>query len=604
MTSRFTLGSVAVALFPLLGPTAAPAQEVVIAHDAIECIVAGKFPKLDACFTPVSQVGKARVYFRPETLTTWFYVEMTAEEACHTGVLPKPTKQLVDKKIYYYVDVQSAGTARTQEYAPVVVAREEDCEELPAAPVAATGPPAVYPSLPAGFGGAGISGAVIAAGVAGIIVTGGTAIITDDDDTPRGGPPTVPVVTAPPSTTLPTPGTNPTPPPISPLVVACEAAPRSGAAPLRVQFATFPTGGTGAYEFLWSFGDGNVSPNPNPANVFLDNGVYAATVRVTSGDQVVLCTRSITVAPLPEPSPSPSPSPSPTIVRLKVEIVGTGGRVTGPGIDCPRDCEEDFLPGTVVTLTASPSASPPGAFKEWTGHCTGTGPCVVTMDSNRNVVAHFDRAWTLTLQAGASSDVPGSVTSNPSGIACSWPPTCAASATYLDNTTVTLGVTTGGGTVRWGGACSGTPATSTACTLVMTSNLSVTVDTLSLATVTAKGADTKPTFAPLQFMSQLEVPDGEGQVVTNGQLSSAAQAGRSSIAVERRAGTNRVEAVLVRGAGRPGLWRFELSGQRAFRPGSLRVVAGVVAAVAGDAVVFQLKGRPGERIVFTFDAGD
>ena len=227
------------------------------------------------------------------------------------GVLPKPTKALVAKKVFYYVDVQGEATARTAEHAPVVVAKEEDCENLAAAPVAATGPPAVYPSVPGGFAGGGLSGAVIAGGVAAVAVVGGAALVAGGDDGPGTTVTTVPV-TSPPVTTPP-PGTTlpgPTPPPtVPPLVVACEAAPRVGEAPLLVQFATFPSGGTGTYEFLWSFDDGEFSPNPNPSHTYLSNGVYNATVRVTSGDQTALCTRPIVVARVPVPVPSPDPSP-------------------------------------------------------------------------------------------------------------------------------------------------------------------------------------------------------------------------------------------------------------------------------------------------------
>jgi hypothetical protein len=39
-------------------------------------------------------------------------------------------------------------------------------------------------------------------------------------------------------------------------------------------------------------------------------------------------------------------------------------------------------------------------------------------------------------------------------------------------------------------------------------------------------------------------------------------------------------------------------------PGSLRVVAGEVVQAAPAAVAFRLRGRPGERVVFTFDVGE
>jgi hypothetical protein len=69
--------------------------------------------------------------------------------------------------------------------------------------------------------------------------------------------------------------------------------------------------------------------------------------------------------------------------------------------------------------------------------------------------------------------------------------------------------------------------------------------------------------------------------------------------VRPRSGDNRVEAQLVQAQGQAGLWRFELAGDRAVA-GSLRVIAGQVALVTGDVVVFRLKGQPGERVVFTF----
>jgi hypothetical protein len=77
--------------------------------------------------------------------------------------------------------------------------------------------------------------------------------------------------------------------------------------------------------------------------------------------------------------------------------------------------------------------------------------------------------------------------------------------------------------------------------------------------------------------------------------------GLAALTAERRTGTNRVEAVLVRGAGRPGTWRFDFSGETTIRPGSLRVVAGTVVVITGDSLVFRLQGKPGERVVFTFE---
>jgi hypothetical protein len=60
-----------------------------------------------------------------------------------------------------------------------------------------------------------------------------------------------------------------------------------------------------------------------------------------------------------------------------------------------------------------------------------------------------------------------------------------------------------------------------------------------------------------------------------------------------------VEATVVE-ARTGGTWRFELGSLPGFRPETLRVVAGEVVQLAGDAVVFRVQGRPGERVVFSF----
>src|SRR5262249_49695572 len=101
----------------------AQAQDLAVHHKAVGCIVVRKYPKMNACFTPAPSLARGRVYFRPEGTTSWYYVEMKADQPCYTGILPKPGKKLVGKKIEYYVEGQdkSFKEARTEEYGPVVV---------------------------------------------------------------------------------------------------------------------------------------------------------------------------------------------------------------------------------------------------------------------------------------------------------------------------------------------------------------------------------------------------------------------------------------------------------------------------------------------------
>lgn len=576
-----------VLVLPLLAPAAGLAQPVTIDHQEVGCIVAGKFPKMNACFAPASAAKRPRVYFRPETTSTWYYVEMTSDAPCFTGVLLRPNKSLVDKKIFYYVDV-AGGDARTPEFGPTVVAGEGDCKSTkPIAPLSATGPAAVFPSLPAaGFitpaSAAGIPVSVVAGGVAAAAVAGGVVVLDDDDDggptttqTPGTVPSTNPPATSP-TTTLPpvtTPGVNP-------LVVACQAAPRSGDAPLRVSFATFPNGGTGTYTFEWSFGDGGSNTNPNPSHTFTTAGVFNATVVVRSGDQVAACSRPITVT-----TPPPPATP-----KLTVSLTGSGtGTVTGPGISCNPDCSETYPLGTEVTLTATPDKA--STFIGWSGDCSGTGTCKVTMTADKSVTAKFEPtpSRTLTVQAGFKSapSTIGTVSSSPAGIICTWRSgitMCTDTATYPDGTPVTLFP------VLWGGACS--TATGSTCMVLMDADKTVDVDTTALVLVA---------LPPVALSTELVVPDGEGQVVMNGRTANAVRPGLTAMAAESRRGTNHLEAMLVRGAGKPGTWRFDFSGQSALKPGSLRVVAGTAALITNDAVVFRLQGKPGERIVFTFE---
>jgi len=76
---------------------------------------------------------------------------------------------------------------------------------------------------------------------------------------------------------------------------------------------------------------------------------------------------------------------------LTVTKAGTGsGTVTSSpaGINCGTDCSESYNSGTVVTLTATPASG--SMFAGWSGACSGSGGCSVTMDSDKSVTAAFN----------------------------------------------------------------------------------------------------------------------------------------------------------------------------------------------------------------------
>jgi uncharacterized repeat protein (TIGR02543 family) len=143
-----------------------------------------------------------------------------------------------------------------------------------------------------------------------------------------------------------------------------------------------------------------------------------------------------------------------TFVQLRtltVSVAGSGTVTSSPaGIDCGVDCTEDYPNGTVVTL--SQAASPGWVFTGWSGACSGTGACQVTMSQNRSVTATFTQLFTLTVTVTGS----GTVTSSPAGISC--PGDC--SEAYLDGTPVDLTATPASGwhLAAWSGDCTGTGA--------------------------------------------------------------------------------------------------------------------------------------------------
>jgi secreted trypsin-like serine protease len=82
-----------------------------------------------------------------------------------------------------------------------------------------------------------------------------------------------------------------------------------------------------------------------------------------------------------------TPTPTHTLV---VSTGGTGsGTVTSApaGINCGSDCSENYDEGTEVALAAS--ATSDSTFGGWSGACSGTGPCNVSMDGDRSVTATF-----------------------------------------------------------------------------------------------------------------------------------------------------------------------------------------------------------------------
>lgn len=141
---------------------------------------------------------------------------------------------------------------------------------------------------------------------------------------------------------------------------------------------------------------------------------------------------------------------------LTVTKAGNGtGTVTGDkgGLSCGATCSANFVPGTMVTLSAMPGAGT--MFGGWTGGgCTGTGACTVNVAAATSVQATFTLAqYAITVtKAGTGT---GTVTSNIGGLSCG--ATCAAPFNFGQSVTLTAAPAVGSTFAGWsGGGCTGT----------------------------------------------------------------------------------------------------------------------------------------------------
>lgn len=199
---------VAGALALLAAATPAPASDALaIQHQPVHCLLAGKYPRLDACFEPAPRVARARVYFRAEGVGAWYYVEMKPEDPCFSGVLPRPKKSL--KRLSYYLAVtdRDFAEARTEEYTTEVVPDGRSCSDGIPAPFLTSASVVVggAAALPSGFVGggilAGVGTAAVATGVA-VVGAGAAAAVIAGGEGEEPSPTTEPP--APTTTTLPT----------------------------------------------------------------------------------------------------------------------------------------------------------------------------------------------------------------------------------------------------------------------------------------------------------------------------------------------------------------------------------------------------------------
>ncbi|WP_157995065.1 cellulase family glycosylhydrolase [Peristeroidobacter soli] len=161
---------------------------------------------------------------------------------------------------------------------------------------------------------------------------------------------------------------------------------------------------------------------------------------------------------------------TPVNYALTVTKAGAGsGTVTSTpsGINCGATCSASYSTGTSVTLTATAASG--STFSGWSGACSGTSACTVSMTVARAVTATFSStATTFPLAVTKAGTGSGTVTASPSGINCG--STCTANYASGTSVTLTAAAASGSAFAGWSGACTGTST----CTLSMTAARNVT----------------------------------------------------------------------------------------------------------------------------------
>jgi hypothetical protein len=150
--------------------------------------------------------------------------------------------------------------------------------------------------------------------------------------------------------------------------------------------------------------------------------------------------------------PGSNPPPNTPSYRVSVTVSGNGNVGSTPtGISCNSSCVSEFTQGKRLTLTPDPDAG--NKFVEWTGACSGSGGCTITVNANLGVGATFAPAPSGTQQLIVINTGGGTVASDIPGINCG--ADCIESLN--DGTAVTLTASPAPDYtfIGWSGACSG-----------------------------------------------------------------------------------------------------------------------------------------------------
>jgi subtilase family serine protease len=145
-----------------------------------------------------------------------------------------------------------------------------------------------------------------------------------------------------------------------------------------------PFPGDSITQYKWSWGDGTTTTTASvtTSHTYASAGTKTVTLTVTDSDSALNAGRT--------GNESIQVTVQGATQNLTVTTSGNGaGTVSSnpAGIDCGSICSHSYTAGTSVTLTATPASG--SVFSGWSGACSGTGTCGVTMSQARSVTATF-----------------------------------------------------------------------------------------------------------------------------------------------------------------------------------------------------------------------
>jgi hypothetical protein len=150
-------------------------------------------------------------------------------------------------------------------------------------------------------------------------------------------------------------------------------------------------------------GTGTVTSNPAGINCgadcsedYLENTVVTLTATADSGSTFTgwsgscsgMGTCNVTMSAARSVTANFNIPASTYTLTVNKSGTGTGTVTSSPaGINCGADCSEVYNANSSVTLTATPNSG--STFTGWSGACSGTGTCNLTMNANKSVTANF-----------------------------------------------------------------------------------------------------------------------------------------------------------------------------------------------------------------------